>query len=79
MSETAEGERWLSSAELSARLGISERTIRDWRRDGDGPRGWAEFGPRLFRIPEAAVVAWEKDCQASFETERLRWAGQVAS
>lgn len=56
------GERWLSTASLSARLEVSGRTIDRWAKDRT--RGFpapVKFN-RHRRWRESDIVAWERAC-----------------
>jgi len=75
MSETAAAEeRWLSADELAARWGVDPSTIRNQRRLGEGPKGWARFGKSILRILESDVAAYERAQREAFERERRQWA-----
>lgn len=58
MSEAAAPPRWMTVAEVAARLRIAESTLRGWTRDGLGPQGAKKSG-RKFLYPEAGVEAYE--------------------
>ena len=50
----------LAPPEAARRLGITERTLGDWRRRGTGP-AWVRLGTRTVRYPEARLDAWLTD------------------
>lgn len=49
---------YLSPAELAARLGLSEKTLANWRALGQGPR-WIRIG-RSIRYPLEHVTRFER-------------------
>ena len=51
----------LTDVELASRLGISVRTIRNWRLTGDGP-GHLKLGKSVRYSPEA-VAEWLAGCE----------------
>ena len=58
MDESAQ-DRWLSRAELAARLGVPVKTLAEWASKGTGPR-YAKFGKHVrYRLSD--VIAWEND------------------
>lgn len=74
MSEAVAEDRWLTTEEVAERFHIDPSTVRKWRRDGDGPKGWAVFGARTFRCRESAVIEFERAREEAFTAERERWA-----
>lgn len=48
---------WLTPAETSRWIEVSEETLRRWRRAGTGPT-WHRHGPRLIRYERNAVQQW---------------------
>lgn len=68
MSEAAAGPRWMTVAEVAARLRIAESTLRVWTREGRGPEGAKKAGRRII-YPEAAVEAYEASLPAPAEQE----------
>ena len=63
MSEAAAAPRWMTVAEVAARLRIAESTLRGWTRTGRGPQGVKRSG-RKFLYPEDGVEAYEADLPA---------------
>lgn len=51
-------EKFYTTAELAAHLGISERTLRAWRAEGYGPV-FRKIGGR-YRYEAEAVEAWKR-------------------
>lgn len=47
----------LTPAQVADRLGVSENTLRNWRKDGTGPRA-VFLSVRTIRYPEDDLVAW---------------------
>lgn len=50
---------WLSAEEVGARLGVSTKTLANWRYLGHGPR-FQKLSARKVVYPVAEVVAWEE-------------------
>lgn len=48
---------WLTPAETSRLIEVSEETLRRWRRAGTGPV-WHRHGPRLIRYERTVVHEW---------------------
>ena len=49
--------RFLSERTVSTRLGVSQPTMRRWRRAGIGPE-WVRLGPARVGYAAAALTAW---------------------
>lgn len=49
---------WLSAGEVAERLGVSTKTLANWRYLGHGPR-FQKLSARKVVYPVAEVVAWE--------------------
>ena len=58
--------RRLTTEEVAELLGVGVTTLRDWRREGRGPRYWQEGA--VIRYRETDVEAWEKSCLAETGT-----------
>jgi excisionase family DNA binding protein len=50
-------DRLLSTREVAARLGVSVRTVQDWRYRGGGPPGVA-LGRKTVRYSQAELERW---------------------
>lgn len=50
----------LTVHDLMSRWGVTERTLRNWRRRGIGPR-WTRLSFRCIRYRVEDVERWEKD------------------
>jgi excisionase family DNA binding protein len=48
---------WLTPAEASRLIEVSEETLRRWRSAGIGPV-WHRHGPRLIRYERTSVQEW---------------------
>lgn len=57
---TTTSPRGLRAPEVAARLGVSIRTLEDWRRKRRGPP-FVRVGPRAIVYPEADLNAWLSD------------------
>ncbi len=56
------GEKRLTSAELAARYGIANQTVRGWRHRGVGPR-YLRLGDGMkarVLYPESWIIEWEQ-------------------
>lgn len=49
-------EKWLSSGEVAEMLGVTQRTVENWRGSGKGP-AYARIGSNI-RYREEDVLAW---------------------
>ena len=49
--------KYLTAPQVAAALGVSPQTIRNWRREGKGPK-WHGFEPRTFRYPVSEFEKW---------------------
>lgn len=54
---TTQDDGWLTPAETSRWIEVSEVTLRRWRQTGTGPT-WHRHGPRLIRYERVAVREW---------------------
>lgn len=50
-------DRFLGPKQLATILGVSPRTLRNWRRDGRGPR-WVVYSYGVIRYAESDIDAW---------------------
>lgn len=60
-------QQWLTIEQLSDRLQIEVKTLRDWRYKGTGPKG-TKFGTARsspIRYDLADVIEWEKSVKAA--------------
>lgn len=57
----------LDSHEAAQRLGVSKRTIEDWRLRGCGPR-YRKHGRRVF-YTEQALETWSESCDRQSTSE----------
>lgn len=67
-------ERWLTAEQLAERWDCDASTIRNQRRLGKGPKGWARLVTKVLRVPESNVIEWEKQQQEAFADEVAQWA-----
>lgn len=51
-------ERHLSSRRTAEILGVAAGTVRNWRVQGRGPRGWIRLSGNKIIYPESAVLAF---------------------
>ena len=58
MSEAVVAPRWMTTAEVAARLRISPVTLRWWARTGRGPQGAKKSGRKLL---------WPENCVEDYE------------
>jgi predicted DNA-binding transcriptional regulator AlpA len=49
----------IDETEVAAILGVSLRTLRRWRANGDGPP-WQKLGVKWVRYPRAGVTEWQR-------------------
>lgn len=57
--EMTENEKFLTMQDLADRYGVALQSVRAWRVDGYGPKGF-KVG-RLVRYPLSACIAWEQE------------------
>lgn len=57
-----ENEKFLTMQGLAERYGVALQTVRGWRVDGYGPKGF-KVG-RLVRYPLSECIRWEQEQQA---------------
>lgn len=58
-------EKRLTSPQLARRLSVSERTLRLWRQNNNGPK-WGRYGARVeYRLTD--VEAWEHERQSAMQ------------
>jgi predicted DNA-binding transcriptional regulator AlpA len=60
----------LSPPELAKRLGLTVRTLVNWRRDKKGPKH-VKFGSRIIRYRLVDVEAWESEMSATPPPSRV--------
>lgn len=58
-------EKRLTSPQLAKRLGVSERTLRLWRQNSNGPK-WGRYGARV-EYRQTDVEAWEQERQSAMQ------------
>jgi hypothetical protein len=54
---------YIAEPEAAAELGVDKRTLRKWRRAGQGPPGWLKIG-RCFYYRIETIEAWLRDREA---------------
>ena len=56
LTETA----WLKSSAVARRLGIETDTLKKWRAQGKGPKGWKRVSRTVVMYPVADVLQFEQ-------------------
>ena len=51
-------DEYMQARAVAKRLGIKTDTLKRWRRDGRGPRGWKKSGKTVVLYPVAEIEAW---------------------
>ena len=56
--DTGATERMLTPAQAARMIGVTRRSLYNWRRNGTGPEPYVEVSPNRFRYPESSVRAF---------------------
>ena len=51
---------WMKSSAVARRLGLETDTLKKWRAQGKGPKGWKRVSPTVVMYPVAEVLHFEK-------------------
>ena len=54
--------QWLSSKELSVVIGVTDRTVQNWRKDGKFPKP-VRLSPRAVAWREREILEWIESCE----------------
>jgi hypothetical protein len=50
---------WMKSSAVARRLGLETDTLKKWRAQGKGPKGWRRVRPTVVMNPVAEVLRFE--------------------
>jgi transposase-like protein len=51
---------WMRSSAVARRLGLATDTLKKWRSQEKGPKGWKRVSPTVVMYPVAEVLQFEK-------------------
>jgi len=51
---------WMKSSAVAQRLGIQTGTLKKWRAEGKGPKGWRRISRTVVMYPVAEVLRFEQ-------------------
>ena len=51
---------WMKSSAIAHRLGLETDTLKKWRSQGKGPKGWKRISRTVVMYPVAEVLRFEK-------------------
>lgn len=51
---------WMKSSAVARRLGLQTDTLKKWRAQGKGPKGWKRISPTVVMYPVSEVVQFEE-------------------